>query len=119
MAAGQKIDPTTPRANIDDEVFFHHREGPRSGKVVATGRHGCTVKHKGEHHKVRWEHLAGHKKRAQQRYTVLEKGEDGLIVQDQRGAKRYVGIPPEAKPERLELDEQPGMPRSATRSSGG
>ena len=110
MAAGQKIDPTTPRANIDDEVFFHHREGPRSGKVVATGRHGCTVEHGGKQHKLKWEHLAGHKKRAEQRYTVVEEGEDGIIVQDKLGKRRLVTIPPEARAERLALAPQKTKP---------
>lgn len=100
----QQTDQQAPRANLEDEVFFHHETGPRSGKVVATGRHGCTVDHGGKHHKVKWEHVAGVKKRAQVRYRVLEKGEDGLIVQDHRGARRYVGVPPEAKSESLTLE---------------
>lgn len=98
-------DPAAPRANVDDEVFFHHETGPRSGKVVAIGRHGCTVEHKGDHHKVKWQHVAGIKKRAQVRYRVLEKGEDGLLVQDHRGRRQYVGIPPEARRESLTLEK--------------
>lgn len=94
-----------PRAGLDDEVFFHHATGPRSGKVVAVGRHGCTVDHGGKHHQVKWEHVAGMKKRSPVRYRVLEQGEDGLIVQDHRGARRYVGVPPEAKRESLTLEK--------------
>lgn len=96
-------DQAGPRAALDDEVFFHDKTGPKSGKVVAAGQHGCTVEHGGQHHKVKWEHVAGIKKRAQVRYTVLEKGEDGLLVRDQRGMRRYVGVPPEAKGERLQI----------------
>lgn len=94
-----------PRAHAGDEVFFHKGGRPVSGKVVCTGKHGCTVEHEGEHHKVKWEHVAGHKKRAVQRYHVLEQGEDGLIVQDASGARRYIGIPPEARSERLAFDK--------------
>ena len=93
-------------ANCGDEVYFHRAGQPVSGKVVAAGRHGCTVDHGGKHHKLKWEHLVGHKKRAPQRYTVLEEGEDGLIVADGTGRKRYVGIPPEARAEQLALEDQ-------------
>lgn len=90
-------------ASKDDEVYFHHRGVPKSGKVLCAGKHGCTVDAGGEQHKLKWEHLAGHKKRAPQRYTVVEEGEDGLIVQDASGKRRLVSIPPEARAERLEL----------------
>ena len=38
-----------------------------------------------------------------QRYTVVEEGEDGIIVQDAKGHRRLVTIPPEARGERLEV----------------
>lgn len=92
-------------ASVDDEVYFHHKGVPKSGKVLCTGRHGCTVQEEsGTQHKLKWEHLAGHKKRAQQRYHVVEEGEDGLIVQDGNGQRRLVTIPPEARAEQLRLD---------------
>lgn len=92
-------------ANAGDEVFFHRSGQPVSGKVVCTGKHGLTVEHGGAKHKIRWEHLSGHKKRAPQRYHVLEEGEDGLIVQDSTGKRRFVGIPPEARQEQLTLQK--------------
>ena len=88
-------------ASAGDEVFFHRRGTPVVGKVLAAGQHGCTVEHGGKRHKVKWEHVSGHKKRAVQRYRVVEKGEDGLIVEDDGGRRRFVGIPPEARGERL------------------
>lgn len=93
------------KASKDDEVYFHHRGEPKSGKVLCAGKHGCTVDCGGEQHKLKWEHLAGHKKRAPQRYTVVEEGEDGLIVQDASGKRRLVSIPPEARAERLQLSK--------------
>lgn len=98
-----KMDPSTPRAFAGDEVFFSKADGPASGKVVCAGRHGCTVEHQGKHHKVRWEQLLGHKKRAVQRYHVEEHGEEGLIVRDGTGKRHFVGVPAEARAERLEL----------------
>lgn len=95
----------TPVAYRGDEVFFHKGGQPVSGKVLCTGRHGCTVEHGGQQHKVKWEHVSGHKKRAPQRYHVLEHGEDGVIVRNQHGERRYIGIPPEARGERLVLDD--------------
>lgn len=93
-------------ASPGDEVFFHHKGVPKAGKVLCAGKHGCTVEHEGEQHKLKWEHLAGHKTRAPQRYTVVEEGEDGLIVQDASGKRRLVSIPPEARAEQLELEPQ-------------
>lgn len=86
-----------------DEVYFRKGGQPVAGKVLCSGRHGCTVEHDGEHHKVKYEHLLGHKKRAPQRYHVEDEGEDGLIVRDGNGKRHFVGVPPEAKAERLEL----------------
>jgi hypothetical protein len=94
----------SPKAYAGDEVFFQMGKHPASGRVVATGKHGCTIECGGKQHKVKWEQVAGHKKRAMQRYRVLEQGEDGLIVSDGNGQRRYVGIPPEARGERLALN---------------
>ncbi len=95
------------RAAKGDEVFFHHKGEPKVGKVLCTGRHGCVVDHEGEQHKLKWEHLAGHKSRAKQDYKVLHHGDDGMIVENQHGQRRYIGIPPEARAEQLVLDPLP------------
>ena len=68
------------------------------------------VEHDGKQHKLKWAHVAGHKKRAEQRYTVVEEGEDGIIVQDAAGKRRLVTIPPEARAERLALGPQKTKP---------
>ena len=100
------------RAYPGDEVFFHFKGEPCCGKVLATGKHGCTVEHGGKQHRLKWEHLAGHKTRAQQTYKVLEQGEDGLIVENQHGKRRFIGIPPEARAEVLSLGPQKTQARS-------
>lgn len=94
------------RAYPGDEVFFHHNGQPKCGKVLCVGKHGCTVEHGGKQHKIKWEYLAGHKTRAPQDYKVVEHGEDGVIVENQHGQRRYLGIPPEARAEQLVLDQQ-------------
>lgn len=100
-AAAQPV----PNAYAGDEIFFHKAGQPVSGKVLCTGQHGCTVEHDGKPHRIKWEHVAGHKKRAVQRYKVLEQGHDGMIVEDGTGKRRYVGIPAEARQEQLALDK--------------
>lgn len=100
------------RAYPGDEVFFHHRGAPCVGKVLAAGRHGCTLEHEGKQHKVKWENIAGHKSRVPQQYRVLHEGDDGLIVENQHGKRRFLGIPPEAKAEVLELGKQKPTPRT-------
>jgi hypothetical protein len=111
----QAATPAVCHAFPGDEVYFHKAGTPVSGKVVAVGQHGCTVEHGGGHHRVKWEHIAGHKKRAVQRYRVLEEGADGMIVADNTGNRRFVGIPPEARGERLVLDK-PKPKASLTKS---
>ena len=96
-----------------DEVFFHHNGVPKVGKVLCAGKHGCTVDHEGTKYKLKWDHLAGHKSRAPQTYKVMEHGEDGLIVENQHGHRRYLAIPPEAKAEQLQVD-QPAKKKTPT-----
>lgn len=95
--------PAVSHAYAGDEVYFHKSGTPVAGKVLCAGRHGCTVEHEGAQHKVKWEHVAGHKKRAVQRYRVVDEGADGMIVEDSTGKRRFVGIPPEARGERLKF----------------
>lgn len=95
--------PSVSHAYVGDEVYFHLNGEPVAGSVVSVGKHGCTIQHEKKHHKVKWEKISGHKKRVQQRYTVVERGEDGMIVADTSGKKRYVHIPPEARGEKLQV----------------
>lgn len=114
MTAPDKKPGAEPVANPDvsmhDEVYFQHPSGPQCGAVAAVGRHGITVKHAGAHRKVKWEHVLGHKKRAAQKYDVLDEGEDGLIVQDAAGQRRYLTVPPESRGEKMVLSKADGLP---------
>jgi predicted ABC-type ATPase len=90
-----------PGIAVGDELYFRHESGPRAGRVVAHGKHGCTLEHDGSPCKVKWEHVLGHKKRAAQHYTVVDQGEDGMIVEDANGKRRFIGVPDDAREERL------------------
>ena len=86
-----------PDVEVGDHIYVHHQGQPCTGCVVAHGRHGVTVDVAGERAKLKWDKVLGHKKRVQQRYDVIEQGEDGLLVQDANGRRRFVAIPNEAK----------------------
>lgn len=101
----QNKEPQPVPLDLDDEVFFDHASGPTSGRVIAKGRHGATlVCDKGQQHRVTWGKIKGHKRRNQSRMRVLDQGEDGMIVEDARGGRRYITIPPESRE-----DDEGGM----------
>ena len=91
------------RAYPGDEVYFHKSGQPCSGTVLSAGRHGCVVRYDGTNHRIKWQHVSGHKKRKPQDYRVVETGEDGVIVTDGQGRRRYLGIPTGARAERLKV----------------
>lgn len=93
----QKEPEPRPDVEVGDHLYVHHQGQPCTGCVVAHGRHGVTVDVAGERHKLKWDKVLGHKKRVQQRYDVIEQGEDGLLVKDASGRRRFVAIPNEAK----------------------
>ncbi|ATI15652.1 hypothetical protein [Bordetella phage vB_BbrM_PHB04] len=100
-AKPQQEPERVPGVEIGDHVYFQHGDGPRAGCVRAHGKHGCTVDCDGEDHRVPWGKVLGHKKRAAQRYTILDEGEDGMIVEDAAGQRRYLSIPPDADEDKL------------------
>lgn len=93
----QKKLPQVSSAVVGDEIFFHHEEAPCCGRVLSVGKHGVTVDQEGKQHRVTWERVLGHKKRVSQKLKIVHEGEDGMIVEDSIGKKRYVRIPLEAK----------------------
>lgn len=104
--AGAGAEPVpNPDVMKGDHVFFKHKAGPHAGEVLATGRHGITVKHQGKPHPVKWEHVLGHKTRSPQTYNVLEEGEDGVLVKDAHGQRKYLNVPPEARGEKMVLEK--------------
>lgn len=90
-----------PGVDVGDEVYINHVKGPCAGKVVAHGAHGATVDVDGTRHKVGWKHVLGAKKRAAQHYNVIDEGEDGMIVEDAAGMRRYITVAPEAREDKM------------------
>lgn len=86
-----------PGVEVGDHLYVHHKGQPCTGLVKSHGRHGVTVEIGGQHHKVKWEHVLGHKKRAPQRYSVIDHGEDGMLVADASGRRRFLATPNESK----------------------
>jgi hypothetical protein len=97
-------------ARVGDEIYFHAGGKPTSGKVVCRGRHGVTAKDAtGQHHKIKWGNILGHKTRSTPAMTVREQGVDGAIVEDEHGRPVYIrGYQPE-EPEEQEPKQEHGF----------
>lgn len=114
--SSKAVDPAAePRPDViaGDEVFFNHPSGPLAGKVVCCGAHGVTLQTGKITHKIKWPHILGHKKRNSQAYQIADSGEDGHLVTDASGQRRYIGVPNEAREDPLVAKaEKPGGPFS-------
>ena len=95
----QKPKEPEPRGDVEvgDDLYVHHEGQPCTGRVMAHGRHGVTVEIGGKHHQVKWERVLGHKQRIPQRYTVVDQGEDGMLVEDEGGRRRFIATPNDSK----------------------
>lgn len=88
-----------PRGDVElgDEIYIHHQGQPCTGVVRAHGRHGVTVSVAGGDHKIKWPNVLGHKRRAAKKYNVVDEGEDGMLVEDPSGKRRFIAVPNESK----------------------
>ncbi len=87
-----------PGVEPGDHVYFQHKHGPKSGKVLSAGKHGATVEAEGARHQVHWHHVLGHKERMQHQMELVDKGEDGAIVKDEKGKHKFMaGDVPDAE----------------------
>ena len=84
--------PAGPRADVGDSVYFRHPEqGVSYGRVTAHGRDGATCcSDDGQTYRVRWSDVLGHRARKQRAVTVVDRGEDGAIVEDESGRRAYI-----------------------------
>lgn len=80
-----------------DELYLNHRGQPCTGRVLSHGQHGVTVDIGGQQHQVRWDGVMGHKRRVPLSFEVLEQGEDGMLVRDKSGRKRFIALPDDAR----------------------
>lgn len=85
-----------PGIEVGDELYVHHRGQPCAGRVACHGQHGVTCEIDGKHAKVPWDKVLGHKRRVALQGDVVDQGEDGMIVQDKSGRRRFIAVPNEA-----------------------
>jgi predicted ABC-type ATPase len=93
----KKPAPEPKDVAVGDELYVHHRGQPHTCRVVCHGRHGVTGEVEGQHHKFTWDKVIGHKRREMLRYQVIDQGEDGMILQDKVGNRRFIATPNDAK----------------------
>lgn len=105
-APDAKAAPAAPRADVGDSVYFRHREkGVSFGRVTAHGRDGATCcDDDGQTYQVPWADVLGHRARKQRAVTVVDRGEDGAIVEDESGRRAYL----HGELDALEGEEPPG-----------
>lgn len=90
---------------MGDSVYYRHPDTGQAhhGIVAAIGVHGFTADSEEGEHRVLWEGLLGHRRRAERKLTIVDRGEDGSIMEDENGKRVYVrGNLPDA--------EAPGAP---------
>ncbi len=99
---------------LGDSLYVHHpKHGPMAVKVCAKGQHGITGKDdKGRAHQVKWQHVLGAKQRISQQFSVVDQGEDGAILEDAQGERRFLKIGPQTQ---IEQEPQPKGKALATR----
>jgi hypothetical protein len=88
-----------------DSIYVSGPKGPCVGKVVCHGKHGATVDFGGKRAPVKWEHVLGHKERLGFGGRIVDQGDDGAVIEDDKGRRHYV--------EGLDIDEpepEPAMP---------
>lgn len=81
-----------PALLVGDSVYYRHKDhGVTHGVVGAVGEHGFTAdSDSGDEHKVRWPDFLGHRKRAGRSLKIVDRGEDGAIMEDEKGMRMYV-----------------------------
>lgn len=98
---GKAMAPTDhqpPRRSLHpgDEVYFSDDSGnAQYGTVAAVGQHGVTIDSQGEDgrtttYKVRHQNIVGHRKRAERKLVVIDRGEDGAIAIDEDEKRVFV-----------------------------
>lgn len=82
-----------PSVAVGDSIYYRHPEtgAAHHGVVAALGKHGVTTDADGGgEHQVRWASFLGHRRRAERKLTIVDRGEDGCIMEDEDGKRVYV-----------------------------
>lgn len=98
----------TPKVGYEpgDTVYARADSGPMVLKVLASGADGFTGEAEdGQRHKVLHDRYLGHQRRMKHSYTVADEGEDGCLLEDESGARRFIsGKPPNAPDDKPNRD---------------
>ncbi|MFZ4537888.1 hypothetical protein [Propionivibrio sp.] len=82
-----------PSVLAGDSIYYKHPETgyAHHGAVAAIGKHGMLVDAEGGgEHKVKWDAYIAHKARAERKLTIVDRGEDGSIMEDENGKRVFV-----------------------------
>lgn len=82
-----------PSVTIGDSIYYRHPDTgvAHHGVVAAVGKHGVTTDADGGgEHQVRWDSFLGHRKRAERKLTIVDRGEEGSIMEDEDGKRLFV-----------------------------
>ncbi len=79
-----------PGVEVGDAVYFKLGDQHTHGKVVCHGEHGCHIDHEGGRSRVYWNDVLGHKARSATSARVVDKGDDGFLMEDDKGRRRFV-----------------------------
>ena len=86
-------DATHPSVLAGDSIYYRHPEtdAPHHGVVAGIGKHGMLVDADGGgEHKVHWDKYIAHRARAERKLTIIDRGEDGSIMEDEDGKRVFV-----------------------------
>lgn len=86
-------DESRPSVTVGDSIYYRHPEtgAAHHGVVAAIGKHGVTTDADGGgEHQVRWADFLGHRRRTERKLTIVDRGEDGCIMEDESGKRVYV-----------------------------
>ena len=108
-----------PAVELGDELYFQHPQtGPRSGKVIAHGAHGVTLQcAAGQRHQVRWDRVLGAKQRMAQDFDLVDQGEDGAVLANAQGQRRFMKWPAADEVQKDEVQAERNQPLRKARPS--
>ena len=86
-------EPGKPSVLSGDSIYYRHPEtdAPHHGVVAGIGKHGMLVDADGGgEHRVHWDKYIAHRARAERKLTIVDRGEDGSIMEDENGKRVFV-----------------------------
>lgn len=93
IGPAEKDIPNKPSVLSGDAIYYKHPESgqPHHGVVAGIGKHGMLVDADGGgEHQVEWGNYIAHKARAERKLTIVDRGEDGSIMEDENGKRVFV-----------------------------